>query len=191
MNYLEENLIPLVLSIKTKPTQSYLLDAIGLGELVSRNGILIQLGNCLEAFWNKVIEDTVGSLIKDDNLIQIGLKNKQIDHLFAVEDTIYYLESKCNLNLDSEKRPASNKKIGTITTALSENYQKEIKYGYFIPCLATIPEKLTKQYSSIDIFGVEWLNDIIKNEHFTTNEFFEFFEEVVGAIIKEKMNIED
>lgn len=161
-----------------------------MGELPSRNGVLIQLGNCLEAFWNKVIDDCVESLIKEDNLIQIGLKNRQIDHLFMVDDTIYYLESKCNLNLDSEKRPASNKKINTITTALGENYQKEIKYGYFIPCLRTIPQKLTKQYSDIDIFGVEWINGIIKNEYFTTDEFFEFFQEVVGAIIKEKMDIE-
>jgi hypothetical protein len=189
-SYLEETLLPLIVSIVPKPTESYLLIASGLGDRTSQNGILIQLGNRLEIFWNKVISDYAINLIERNNKIKIGSTNRQLDHLFTLKtnpDIIYYLEAKCNLNFDTEKKPASNDKVEAIKSVLFETYHKEVKYGYFVPCIQDIPNQVIKSYSNIHIYGVEWMLEILEDVPFTCTEFFEFFQNVIGPIIEEKI----
>ena len=88
----------------------------------SQNGILIQLGNILEIFWNKVISDYDINLIERNNKIKIGSTNRQLDHLFTLKtnpDIIYYLEAKCNLNYwkepEKKKELEKNQKIKALT----------------------------------------------------------------------------
>jgi len=50
MSYLEENLLPLILGIKTPKTDSYIMIAAGLGDNTSQSSVLIQVGNKLEIF---------------------------------------------------------------------------------------------------------------------------------------------
>ena len=86
MSYLETNLLPLVLDIKTPKTDSYIMIAAGLGDKTSQSSILIQMGNKLEQFWNQVISDTKDSvnLIEKNNKVKVGNKNRQLDHVFKV-----------------------------------------------------------------------------------------------------------
>ena len=186
MSYLEENLLPLILSIKTPKTDSYIMTAAGLGDKTSQSSILIQMGYKLEDFWNKVISDCATNLIAENNKIKVNGKNRQLDHLFEV-DTIFYLESKCNLNFDTEKKPASNDKVDAVCAAAAEKYNNEVHAGYFVPCIRNIPADVSKKYPNVSIYGVEWLMDTLDCDMFTVDEFFTFFENVVGPILEEKI----
>lgn len=192
MCYLEENLLPLILSIKTPKTDSYIMIAAGLGDRTSQSSVLIQVGNKLEIFWNKVISACATNLIEVNNKIKVGDKNRQLDHLFEISEDfpntyILYLESKCCLKFDTEKKPASNNKIITVAQAIFEKFKKPVKTGYFVPCIREVPEEIKKKYPDINIYGVEWLMNTIKCDQFTVDEFFTFFEEVIGPILDEKI----
>jgi hypothetical protein len=47
--------------------------------------------------------------------------------------------------------------------------------------------EVKKKYPNVNIYGVEWLMKTINCNLFTADEFFVFFEEVVGPILEEKM----
>lgn len=187
MSYLEDNLLPLILDIKTPKTDSYIMIAAGLGNNTSQSSVLIQVGNKLEIFWNNVISACSNNLIEENNKIKVGNKNRQLDHLFETNNYILYLESKCNLNFDTEKKPASNDKVDAVCAAVSQKYNSEVSAGYFVPCIRNISADVMKKYPNINIYGVEWLMDTLNCDLFTVDEFFEFFEEVVGPILEEKI----
>lgn len=124
--YLTQTLLPLVLSIKTPKTDSYIMIAAGLDEENSQSSVLIQMGYKLEDFWNKVISDCATNLIENNNKIKVNGKNCQLDHVIKLIDKIIYLESKCNLNFDTEKKPASNDKIEAVCKLSVKNMVKRL-----------------------------------------------------------------
>jgi len=184
--YLTRTLLPLVLSIKTPKTDSYIMTAARLGDKNSQSSVLIQMGYKLEDFWNKVISDCATNLIENNDRIKVNGKNRQLDHLFQV-DTIFYLESKCNLNFDTEKKPASNDKVDAVCAAAAQKYNNEVHAAYFVPCIRNIPADVSKKYPNISIYGVEWLMNTLDCDLFTVDEFFTFFGEVIGPILEEKI----
>lgn len=183
MSYLEDNLIPLVLSIKPKQTESYILQALGLDDRVSPQSILIAFGERIEQFWNTVISDSLiaQNLIEESNLIDVNGRIRQIDHLFRIDET-WYLESKCNLNFDSEKVRASNDKIRDITSTLGMN----VKSGYFVPVVPEISKSQKTKYNNkgVEVYGVNWMIETIQAP-FTSDEYFTFLREVVAPILEE------
>lgn len=183
MCYLTENLLPLVLSIKPKKTESYILQALDLDDRVSPQSILIAFGERIEQFWNIVISDSpiAQNLIEESNLITVSGRVRQIDHLFRTEET-WYLESKCNLNFDSEKIRASNDKIKSITSELGTN----VKSGYFVPVVPEIGKVERNKYNKkgFDLYGVNWMIDTVQAP-FSSEEYFTFLREVVAPIFTE------
>lgn len=185
--YLTQTFLPLVLSIQTRKTDSYIMIAGGLGDENSQSSVLIQMGYKLEDFWNIVISHCATNLIENNNRIKVNGKNRQLDHVIKLIDKIIYLESKCNINFDTEKKPASNNKIKAVCDTLSEEHGQEVIAGYFVPCIRNIPADVKKKYPNVNIYGVEWMLDTLDCDLFTADEFFAFFEEVVGPILKEKI----
>ena len=183
-SYLEDNLLPLILTIKPKKTNSHILSALGLSGRVSTQSILIAFGERIEKFWNKVISDslTVTNLIEKSNMIDVNDRTRQIDHLFEALCKTWYLESKCNLNFDSEKIRASNAKIEDITLTVGGN----VNSGYFVPVVAEISNKEKSKYNKkgVEVYGVNWMIEKI-NAPFTSEEYFTFLREVVGPILVE------
>ena len=184
MNYLEAKLLPLIEGIKPKQSESYTLSALGL-ERQSSQSILIAFGERIEQFWNTVISGSYSeNLIEKTNLTSVNGKVRQIDHNFISQnDNInYYLESKCNLNFDSEEIKASNKKINEVKTALNADVG-----AYFVPVLAEIPQKEVTKYNNkgLEVFGVNWLLTKI-DAPFTSEEYFSFMRETVAPILEKK-----
>lgn len=183
MSYLEDNLLPLILSIKPKQTESYILQALGLDDRVSPQSILIAFGERIEQFWNTVISDSLvaQNLIEESNLIDVNGRTRQIDHLFRIDAT-WYLESKCNLNFDSEKVRASNDKIKDITSVLGMN----VNAGYFVPVVPEISKSERTKYNNkgVEVYGVNWMIETIQAP-FTSEEYFTFLREVVAPILEE------
>ena len=113
--YLDTHLRPLIESIDVKNSESYTLDALGIN-MVSSQAILIAIGNRFEKFWNKVVTDSTATKNElpfnyGTDKIKVNGKNRQVDHFFTVGRRNIYLESKCNLTFDTEKKPESNEKI--------------------------------------------------------------------------------
>ena len=117
-----------------------------------------------------------------------------MDHFFSINDhelnKFIYLESKCNLDFDTEKKPESNDKIKAVRTELGETFQNGVQCGYYVPVLREIPLKVKQHYLKHDVpvYGVEdmfrWLNDV----PFTIDEYFNFFQNTIGPIIKSKLS---
>lgn len=181
-SYLIDNLLPLIVTIQPKKSESYTLDALGL-ERQSSQSILITFGERIEQFWNKVISDsTSDNLIEENNLVEVNGKQRQIDHNFLSGGVNYYLESKCNLNFDSEKIKASNKKIEEVKSTLGADVG-----AYFVPVVSEIAKKDLTKYNNkgVQVFGVKWLLSKV-NAEFTEEEYFDFLSEVVAPILEEK-----
>ena len=180
-------MLPLILSINPKQTESHILSALGMDNRVSPQSILIAFGERIEQFWNKVLSDdaTVTNLIEESNLIDVAGRQRQIDHLFKTNDDAsltYYLESKCNLNFDSEKIRASNEKVEAVANAVGGCIA-----AYFVPVVATVPQAEVTRYENkgMTVWGVD---DLLARIYapFTSAEYFAFLREVVAPILAEK-----
>lgn len=182
--YLTENLLPMVEEIETRKAESYTLDALGLDRCSSQS-ILIAMGIVCENFWNKVISDSKSeNLIEKNDRVKVNNKNRQVDHNFrsSIDGVNYYLESKCNLNFDSEKSKASNSKILEVQEALSADVG-----AYFVPVIVEADQKTLVKYRNkgIEVFGVKWLMSKIDTA-FTEEEYFNFFRDVLSPILEKK-----
>lgn len=184
-DYLEKNLLPLVLSIKPKKNKTYMMtNFLGL-DRVSVQSIVIALGNHLETFWNRVISDSkkVTNVIAENNMINVGGELRQVDHCFETMEEAYrvYLESKCNLNFDSEKGKASNQKLCEVKEALNADHS-----AYFVPVVSEISRKDLVKYNNkgIQVYGVKWMLEQV-DASFTEEEYFAFGREVIAPILEE------
>ena len=184
-DYLEANLLPRVLSIQPKQMNGYTMKTfLGL-ERISKQSIVISLGNHLEGFWNQVASDApnVNNLIELNNMVNVAGKLRQVDHYFEDldEGTKLYLESKCNLDFDSEKSKSSNTKILQVQEALGADLG-----AYFVPTTDVIDKKDLVKYNKkgIQVYGVEWILQQI-NAQFTCVEYFTFGREVVAPILED------
>ena len=199
IEYLKTNLLPLIDGIKPKTTDSWIAEICGCDDIVSTQSIFISMGGRIEKFWNKVITDSrdVQNCLPFDNgtdKVMVNTKNRQVDHFFTINDHEYnkhiYLESKCNLNFDTEKKPESNEKIDAVRTQLEENVSSEVQSGYYVPVLREIPLKVKQHYLKHDVpvYGVEdmfrWLNDV----PFTIDEYFAFWKTTIGPNVRAKLS---
>jgi hypothetical protein len=125
------------------------------------------------------------------NKVKVGKNYRQIDHYFGVRRKVdgvwklyrVYLESKCSLDFDSEKFPASNAKIKEVTKALGAD-----EGAYFNPVLATIPDDLQARSSDIKIYGVKDMIDMLPNPPFTVEEYFDGLKQIKIDWINQLVN---
>lgn len=182
--YLENNLLPFILDINPVTDDSDIFECLGGDpELISQPSCRIQFGNQIERFFNKVISDVTDNLLEDKNYVTINGEERQVDHLFVTKKGVTcYLESKCNLNFDSEKVKASNEKV----KMLAEMFGNVVP-TYFVPVRRQPRKKHIVKYlnKGIDVVGVEWLASQI-NLPFTVDEYFTFLKEVCGPIMEDK-----
>ena len=182
--YLDDNLKPLIKKIEPKYSESYILNAMGL-KRISSQSFLISVGNQLENFWNKVISDSKrnNNLIEEDNMVDVEGKLRQVDHFFDIDGEIkQYLESKCNLNFDSEKIKESNRKVGQVKDALGAHHG-----AYFVPVVRDIDQKDLTKYNNkgLDVYGVRWLLSKV-DAQFTEDDYFNYLKDVIAPILEEK-----
>jgi hypothetical protein len=114
-----------ILEVKTESLPGalpYLL--FGEGK-VSTQSLYIKVGRNFEKWFKFIVEDA-GMILLPDGVVKnvIGGKSKDIDLLFKdeVEKVIHYREMKSNLELDTEKLPATYEKIQMITKYVEKQY---------------------------------------------------------------------
>ena len=124
--YLENTLLPLIEGITPKTTDSFILEACGLSARPSTQSISIQMGGLLEKFWNTVFDDMKCNMLGRSDRVNVNGRQRQVDHFIRIPDLMiaqyYYLESKCNVNFDTEKVRASNQKIHDVAEALEQRH---------------------------------------------------------------------
>ena len=197
-DYLEAKLLPLIESIQPKTTESFILEACGLDKRPSTQSVSITVGARLEKFWNTVFSDmeNTTNMIEESDRVDVNGRTRQIDHFFTIPDLMYashmYLESKCNVNFDTEKVKASNEKIHDIANALEKKHDIiNVQSGYFVPVKRDIPIEISREYTNLGIciFGVSdlyrWFNDELP---FTIDEYFDFWKNRLAPVIDNLMN---
>ena len=196
--YLENTLLPLIESIQPKTTDSFILEACGLDARPSTQSVSITIGARLEKFWNTVFSDmdNTTNMIEESDRVDVNGRTRQIDHFFTIPDLMYashmYLESKCNVNFDTEKIRASNEKIHQIAEVLGQKYNTDVQRGYFIPVKREIPVEISREYVALGV-GVYGVSDLFRwvgedNMPFTIDEYFDFFKTRLAPIITRLMD---
>ncbi len=134
---------------------------------------LIRLGFSLEKFLTDLI------LYKNNNIKDFKQKvsktiKQDVDHLFLLENTIYYSELKSNINLDTEKSKATCDKIKHISEKLKilcPNYK--IK-SFLVSCRYykkdIIPKILLNKYKNLNVLGINDYLSILKINFTFKNE---------------------
>lgn len=148
----------------------------------------IKLGICYE----KILQDIV---LQTTNYKNIKPKNKkgekEKDHLFMDEetDTIYYVELKANINLDSEKSKSTYLKCLEIVKELEITYpDKKIVWcllGYRYIHFNEIPKYIVNKYSQIknNVYGInQYFNMIGIDFSFTNETYKEFINYIVDKM---------
>lgn len=111
------------------------------------------------------------------NLVKVNGKNRQVDHYIRIKrkDGIHhlYLECKCNLEFDTEKKGQSNDKIAAVMQALGAD-----EGAYFIPMLRTIPKEISNKYPNVKIYGLQDILDMIEDCPITCDDIFNGYKEV-------------
>jgi len=143
----------------------------------SLQSLRIQIGNRLELFWNDVFH-TMGVNI-NPGYIDIDGKKRQIDHLVQINNEILYMESKCNLDFDTEKTSASNKKLESVALKTCAN-----RYAYFVPVLSEIPESISKRYAE-QIISVNNILNMFDHPPFSSEDYFKELKLIKIEIIKD------
>lgn len=196
MTFITETLTPILERIETKMTESYSLQALGMEDMVSSQSILIQFGNRMEFFWNKVMETNGVSLIASTpkTYYKVGAKkgqvrlwqkndkvgSRQVDLFFTDKNgNKVYCEMKCCLNFDTEKVKASDEKVTKVGEALGAD-----KSYYFCPVLDVISDE-TQAMVSHTIIGVSDILEMV-DAPFTSEELFSYLATTASDIMKSK-----
>jgi len=107
----------------------------------------IRLGTVVE----KLLREFIGSHAGIKNIRPANRKGqKERDHLFDVGGNKIYAELKCNLNLDTEKKKKTCKKVKRISTEEScDGYLLAVRY------LNEVPQRIMKSYSSVNVISLD------------------------------------
>jgi hypothetical protein len=127
-----------------------------------------------------VIHSPIKATLMQDKMIATSSNTvKEADLLFLIGNVIHYREIKTNMNLDSEKTEAANKKVQEIIDSLGKQYA-----GYII-----VGKYLTPPYYDSVGCRIEGLNDFLKllgYKEISAMEFDKYGEEV-GNILRKSL----
>lgn len=162
----------------------------------SEQSLVIKLGRVCETILKKQIQDTKGfSILPSGVQLLAGMeKKKDIDLLFldVIRKTIYYRELKSNIELDTEKLPATSDKVKLLSKLLKKKYP-DCTLDFGILCLSVFREenltqnRLKAKIRQFNNSGVKvtFADDIfqILSLNITEEEYYKFWREV-GKILR-------
>lgn len=156
------------------------------GSQPSIHSLFIKIGRNFEKWFKFIVEENGMELLPDGVIKDvIGGKSKDIDLLFMDEKNkiVYYRELKSNIELDTEKLPATYEKVKKITKYLSNEYS-----GYTIDSSilawgvyeqTDFPKKYNSKIKQCNLNGVDvtYPSDLFKlvNLNITGNDYYSIF----------------
>jgi len=159
------------------------------GGRVSTQSLYIKIGRNFEKWFKFIVEDSGLELLPDGVVKDvIGGKSKDIDLIFKNEETktIHYRELKSNLELDTEKLPATYEKIAKITEYLEREYEgyeidsSVLHWSVFEPSILPNKYKGKIRQFTINGVGVSYPVDLfdILSADITNVDYHDYFREI-------------
>lgn len=148
----------------------------------------IVLGSCVEKmFVDYIVSKGIKSIRK-----KTKKGDKETDHLYIFNNQIIYCEQKNNLNLDTEKGPATRKKVQAMIEQIKKEYPEyEIKSYILATRYLSKEEPIAKsiirrKYSDVDVLGV---NDFLKLFSIDPIEDYDMYKKIIYEICMRKFKI--
>ena len=131
----------------------------------SQQSLNIRIGSVLEKSWKQLLFQ-----INDVDVLDYdNIAGHQIDLMFIYRDDCFYLESKNNINLDTEKTLATYNKVKFMEKYLKDNFTKYNTYS----------KVLSNRYHSFQ-FMKHYKKPLDKDTLFGYGDFFLLFDEQVS-----------
>tara|TARA_R100001510_G_C7652026_1_gene209838 strand:- start:1259 stop:1867 length:609 start_codon:yes stop_codon:yes gene_type:complete len=181
---------------KTKLTEPGSLKYLFWGPEKSEQSIVIQFGQSLQRMVIHEIEKNKNfSMLQSGVQKLVGMKKKKdVDLLFKNNKTnvIYYRELKANIELDTEKLPATSDKVKLLSKHLKQTYPNhELDFG--VLCLSIYEKDNIKQKkilnkikqfenSGVNISFAKDIFDILSFKT-TDKEYYEYWRKI-GKILR-------
>lgn len=173
---------------KTKPGSiSYLL----FGEKPSKQSINIKLGRLGEYLSQELVSANPNLELLDCGIQQMENRKKDVDLLFRNRETnvVYYRELKANIELDTEKLPATIQKCHSIQKHISEKYEGCVVDVGILNWSVYDRKCLTAGISNIKSFEkenvkIEHMGDFLKIVciDWEETDYYEFFRSIGNKI---------
>ena len=118
--------------------------------------------------------------------------DKETDHLYILNKQIIYCEQKNNLNLDTEKGPATRKKVQAMMEQINKDYPEyEIKSYILASRYLSNEETIAKsiirrKYSDVNVLGV---NEFLKLFDIEPIEDYDMYKKIIHEICVRKFKI--
>ena len=148
----------------------------------------IMLGSCMEKlFADFVVSNNIQSIRK-----KTKKGDKETDHLYILNKQIIYCEQKNNLNLDTEKGPATRKKVQAMMEQINKDYPEyEIKSYILASRYLSNEETIAKsiirrKYSDVNVLGV---NEFLKLFDIEPIEDYDMYKKIIHEICVRKFKI--
>ena len=181
---------------KTKLTEIGSLKHLFWGPERSEQSIVIQFGQSLQRMLIEEIDNNENfEMLRSGVQKLAGMKKKKdVDLLFRdiQANKIYYYELKANIELDTEKLPATSDKVKLLTKHLKETYPKD-EFDFGILCLTVFKQsnlKKSKLINKVKQFnesgvGVSFAKDIldILSIDVTEEEYYKYWKKI-GNILR-------
>jgi len=165
------------------------------GNKISEHSFYIKVGRNFEKWFKFVAEHSDGFELLPDGVTKKVVKGKSKDIDFIIKSeklkTIYYRELKSNLELDTEKLPATIDKVTFIEKYLNKNYP-----GYKIDCgilhwavydKEVLPKKYKTKLKQCSENGVSvfYPKDLFKtlNQKISEKEYYDLFRNIAKSYL--------
>ena len=145
-------------------------DATSMCSLLSRKvsqATNIRLGNELEVIYNIYV--LAHCEVTDLRPAKCAKGEHQKDFLVEMAgDAVIYGEFKANINLDTEKRKATRKKVNAVSEELQETYGSKTVSPFLVSLrylrTADIPVALARSYGDVSLVGIgDFFRDVLKH----------------------------
>ncbi len=168
------------------------------GQQPSKQSINIKFGTLLEQSFLKYIENQPGIILGKTGVQITSNKSKKDFDMVWIDKrkkVVYYRECKTNIDLDSEKLPATTDKIHSLQKELKTKYPNHtINAAVFCPTVYSKKEIENDTLSSkVSQFNrrnveVEFVEDLLKyfNAKTTAEEYYEHFHKMSSIILGER-----
>jgi len=165
------------------------------GNKISEQSFYIKVGRNFEKWFKFVAKNSIGFELLPDGVTKKVYKNKSKDIDFIVLDTInkviYYFELKSNLELDTEKLPATIEKVLIISKYLNKVYPEyKIECG-ILHWAVYNKDILSKKYfnkikqSENSGIPVKYPVDLFKilNQNISEKDYYKMFENIKNTYL--------
>jgi hypothetical protein len=165
------------------------------GNTPSQQSVNIRMGHVTEKGFNAWIPEEY-KLPNTDHIVvgkKGASKRKQLDLIFKKGETVYYFECKNNIDLDTEKMPATLQKIEAVKKSLQAKFPNCKIIGKILASKYCTKEHIEKKYfknglTEESIIGYSELSFILHGVELNAYEWNKFWSDCGTRIKKQLWN---